>query len=822
MAGVAEVTDLPEEVQDALQDRLHLSEAILDTLAQVLDEKLTKAITDRKAKGIENTWTMAEEAYCGIDEANRGEYHEGTWIKPLTINSPVTTTGRRSEPGDDPKSTAFVRLTSRYVDAGAAKISEVILSPTDKSFNIRPLPVADLIEGLTDTTQVSKNGVLLERNAKPEEIQPGEAGTAGLPPGRPLLTKDLAEDAITQRGESARKAEARIYGWLSRAGYTREMRKVIFDAARLGVGILKGPFPEKIRVMAVKKNDADGSISLIIKEKIVPVCRWVNPWFIYPDPACGEDLHNADYLFERDGLSPKQVRKLKGLPGYLDREIDRVLEAGPEKARIDSRAPNEKKNDEQFEAWYFTGRIPRAALEAANPDAAKPIPPDRKFVDAIVTMINGRPIKVVLQTLDSGEGIYHSVPWMRRTGYWAGIGIAEQVQMPQRMINAATRAMLNNAGISGGPQIVIDQGAIKPVNGQWFLTSNKLWYKSTEGTTDDVNKAFATYDIPNVVDPMMKIVNYALRLAEESTSIPLITQGQSGNTTPETYGATQLQNNNANQLLRSIGYSFDDHITEPLIYRYYEWLLLDPDVPDDEKAEFEIHAHGSSAMVERAIQDQTVTQMFPSLLANAGALGINSKRLFAQTWKIRHLDPAEVQNTPEEQKKIDSQQTPPPPAVQVALIKAQTAEKALQAQQARDQSEDILTREIAQLDAQIKVEIETIRSRTQELKSKLDTDRDTVYVEAETKKVQATFAQKMEEFRLKKELAIMQYANEHQVSIETVKAKLAETAMKLKVEKELNAAAMAADLHKHHTPSADKPPVQVAGKAPDGRAFAQA
>ena len=189
MAGVAQTQDLPADVQEILQDRLQLDQAVLDTLAQVLDEKLTKAINDRKSKGIEAPWTMAEEAYCGIDEANRGEYHEGTWIKPLTINAPVTTTGRKSEPGDDPKSTAFVRLTSRYVDAGAAKISEVILSPTDKSFNIRPLPVADLIEGLSDTSQVSQDGKLLERKCEAGG-SPTRRGWAGRASTREALTDE--------------------------------------------------------------------------------------------------------------------------------------------------------------------------------------------------------------------------------------------------------------------------------------------------------------------------------------------------------------------------------------------------------------------------------------------------------------------------------------------------------------------------------------------------------------------------------------------------------------------------------------------------------
>jgi hypothetical protein len=36
-----------------------------------------------------------------------------------------------------------------------------------------------------------------------------------------------------------------------------------------------------------------------------------------------------------------------------------------------------------------------------------------------------------------------------------------------------------------------------------------------------------------------------------------------------------------------------------------------PEVPDDEKGEFTINAHGSVALVEQAIQDQTIAQMGP-------------------------------------------------------------------------------------------------------------------------------------------------------------------------------------------------------------------
>jgi len=70
----------------------------------------------------------------------------------------------------------------------------------------------------------------------------------------------------------------------------------------------------------------------------------------------------------------------------------------------------------------------------------------------------------------------------------------------------------------------------------------------------------------------------------------------------------------------------------------------------------------------------------------------------------------------------------------------------------------------------------------------------------------------------------MDYASKHQMTLEQTKAKLADTAMKLQVQKELAAMDTHKELHLHHTPSADAllpPPVQTPGKAPNGSAFAQ-
>ena len=812
--------ELPDEVIEDLPNGEDPTERFLSDIAGALLDKRREAIQFRKASGIEETWTLCEEAYVGIDDMNRAEYNAGKWVKPPTMTGGLTSSQSIRSQSEEPRSTAFVRLTGRYVDAGAAKIGEILLQIDDKPFSFSPDPIPESTAGLEDTSQVVDNGTPLYRDPTPDEQSALQAGQS--PARVPLITKDVAQEAIDKRKDSAEKAEKRVYGWMLNGQYHREMRKVIFDASRLGVGVLKGPYPD-MRKMTKMTTEANGARVVETRIEIVPVTRWVDPWNIFPDPACGENIRDGDYLFERVWVSEKQVRDLKGLPGYLDRQIDKVVKTKPSGQASDGANPNDRDRRHQYQMWHFHGAIKREEFLHLNKDAAEDIPEDQEMVFAVVTMIDEIVIRGAINPLSrSGEIPYHSVPWQRRNGFWAGIGVAEQIFVPQRITNAATRALLNNAGISAGPQIIITKSSVTPANGEWRITPNKIWYAANDGVIDDVRKAFVSVEVTNVGDKLMNIINYGMKLAEESSSIPLVTQGQSGSTTPETYGATQLQNNNANQLLRSIGYAFDYYITEPLVKMHYEYLLLDPKVPDDEKGNFTIDAHGSIAMIERAIQDQTIAQMTP--LAQNPMFGVNPKKWFAVLARSKRLDPRMFQYTPEEQAQLDSQPKPEAPAVTVAKIKAAVADKQMQADAKLAQEENTLSLEIERLNVQSQQEIAKLTNMTAQLRIKMDTDRDTVYVESEMKRAQADFQASMETLRLKKELAMMEFAAKHNLNLEQLKVKLADTTMRLQAQKEL--AAIDADMRmkEHSTPSASdllKPPAQGPGKAGNGNEFAQ-
>ena len=832
-ARASSLADLPDDVRDLISPHMASSPDVLDAIGVSIAQRRDEAKAARTSSGVETVWRDCEEAYVGIDNANRMEFQNAKWSKPMSSDGPVTT--GRAPRQNDHKSTAYVRLTARYVDAGAAKLAEILLPADDKAFSFSETPVPELIKAKDDTSQVVHDGLgntPLTRAARPDEmplpapasaappipssagaapmataapavgavLPAGAAGAAPPPPQVPLTVKDLAEEAIEMAREKAKKAETRIYDWMVDSQYTAEMRKVIFDAARLGVGVLKAPYPKATRGISLSKTN-DGGVNLQIEDRIAPAAKWVDPWNVFPDPACAENIHEGDFIFERDYMSKRQLRELKKVPGYIADQIDAVLLEGPDKAYLksDSGSASEERKS-RYEIWYYYGTLKPEEMSCISAAAGAPLSStdtSKKEVYAIVTMVNSCVIRATINPLDSGKFPYHSVPWQRRAGNWAGIGVSEQIKMPQKTINAATRAMLNNAGKSAGSQIVIDQSAIKPADGEWIATPDKIWYKTGDSEGSDVRQAFMAIEIPNVTDHLMTVINYALQLAEESTSIPLITQGQSGPTTPDTFGAAQLQNNNANQLLRSIGYAFDDYITEPVVRQFYEWLLLDPDVPDDEKGDFTINAHGSAALVERAIQDQTIAQM--GAMAINPAYGIDPKKWFVMMAKSKKLDPKELQYTPEEQAKMDAAPPPPAPAVQVAQIAAQTAAQALAAKQTSEQRSDQNEAEIAHAAQQLEGQ--------------------RIQVDQHASLTDATV--KLHELQTRHDLALLDYANKRGISLDKAKADLAKTAMQLNTQKQLNAENNAVDLHKHHNPG-PKPPVQVPGRAANGQAFSQA
>ncbi len=767
--------------------------AKLERISAALAVKRDKAVKARVASGMEDVWKKAEEAYLGIDDANRSEFNQNQWDKPLSPEGPLS---RNIGNQEESRSTVFFRLTARYTDMGQAKLAELLIPTDDKPFSFGPTPVQDEDKNLDDHRSIVHNGQELKVDATPEEQaalsgqeppanpinplatpQPVLPQPPGSGPAVPLTPAKLAEEAQQRAVDKAKKAEKRVEDWMVESNFAGELTRSFVDASKLGVAVMKGPFPKLQRTMAVKKAEDGQNWEIELVQKTVPGYERKSPWSIYPDPTCGEKIRNGEYVWESDRFTKHKLQQLSEEDGYITSQLLKAIEEGPNKKYADGNNPNQPKDDDRFELWFMTGLMDKddfVALDQATPEYDRREKINYKklktSVFVLATMVNDRCIKCVQQPLESGTINYHNFPWSIREGSWDGIGIPEQGRTPQRMCNGALRAMLDNAGLASGVNVVIDQNVIQPADGIWSIGRNKVWQVRVGGSSpEDVKKAIEYFKIPSIEKELEAIIQLSFTLMEHSVNIPLISQGQSGPTQPETARGLELQDNNANQLLRDIARRYDDSITEPIVRLSYEWLLRDPDVPNDEKGDYQIHAHGSVAIVNRAIQRQIVQGLFA--VADNPAYGIDRRKLLKIHLKGNQIEPIDVQYTEDEQTKIDQQPPPKDPKIQVAEIGAQA----------------------------------TVA------KMKADTDRDKAYVEAETQRSQSESQGRQQELQLKRELAMLDYANTNRISIEELKVQLAETTMKLKTQEKLAA--------QDHAAEALVPPTEPAGKAPKGQSW---
>ena len=86
-----DISDLPDDVREEIEPHVAQSPATLDAIGLAIAKRREEAKNARKSSGIEVVWMAGEEAYIGIDDANRHEFNAAKWAKPMSMDGPVTT-----------------------------------------------------------------------------------------------------------------------------------------------------------------------------------------------------------------------------------------------------------------------------------------------------------------------------------------------------------------------------------------------------------------------------------------------------------------------------------------------------------------------------------------------------------------------------------------------------------------------------------------------------------------------------------------------------------------------------------------------------------
>jgi hypothetical protein len=726
--------DVAREV--ARQERL---QAFGSSLSSTRD----KWIRSRAATGWDKRIVESLDQYHGKDPATR---MAASMMESVYQGYPVTV--RESLPT---RSTVFVGITRQKTNAAEARLSDILLPTDDRNWGIQPTPDPDLARALKDADT-------LIDPATGEPILFDIGGNVVTDPevGRPAKKSQIAQ-AVEQTAKQASDAMLlEIEDQLVECDYNGETRKMLHDAAVMGTGVLKGPLVTRRtrKAWREKVDPATGDKVHVMQvvDELRPASFRVDPRFVWEDPSCGDDVKNGRGVFELAEINEKQVRDLAKQPGYIKEQLRKVLAEGPRlsaalyeirRTEIDK---NNAEDGKSFQHWVYWGELDKKDLVAAGVEVDDE-DDDLTSVSGCVEMINDTVVRSYLNPLEDGAIPYDFFPWEKVTGTPRGYGIPYLMKSQQSVTNAAWRMLMDNMGVTSGPQIVMKRGAVTPADGQWTLTPRKFWYLTDDSI--DVNKVFASFQFDNHQAQLSAVIDMAEKIADQETATPMMAQGQQGSA-PETVGGMQLLMNNSNVVLRRLVKQFDDYVTKPHIRRYYDYNMAYSE-KDEIKGDFQVDARGSSALIIRDIQNQA----FTNLLAMGGnpAYGpmIDQKKLFEKALRAQHIDPRDVMLT-DEQIEANRQANPPQPdpRIQAAQI---TAEARLQESQA------VAAGRAAEIEARVESSTEDRRLR-------------------------------MLELQLKHDLAILNASTQQNISVAQVKAQLAQTALQDRTKKELAASEM--------------------------------
>jgi hypothetical protein len=722
--------DVEVEYEDP-EERMRKKAEKLQAFGSSLGGQRDEWIRSRGSYGVDKRWIEDEDQYNGKDNIAKAASQMMTSVEQ---GYPVTT--QMAKPH---RSTVFIGMTRQKTNAAEARLADILLPTDDRNWGIQPTPSPELMGMSKD------NKMAMDQQGQPVMSEDGQ----------PVRVRDVVKAVLEMANKKALAMQIEIEDQLVECNYNGELRKMIHDAAVLGTGVVKGPIvTNRTRKAWQPMTDNMGQTvhQIEIVQEISPASFRVDPRNVWPDPGCGENIHNGKGIYEREQVTAKQIRDLAKQPGFMKDQLRKVLEEGPKQSATLREMTDEDQRDMArltYEMWTYWGEVDHDDLEASGVDVGEK--DELRSISACVVMINNTVVKAFMNPLEGGDIPYDFYVWEKVAGSMWGYGIPYLMRSQQKVLNAAWRQMMDNAGVSSGPQIVIKPGAIQPADKQWQLSARKIWYATDD--IDDVRKAFSTFEFNSHQAELAGIIKMATELADAETGVPTIMQGEKG-AAPDTVGGMQMLMNSANVVLRRLVKQFDDMVTKPHIRRYYDYNMMYNE--DEEiKGDFTIDARGSSALVVRDIQNQS----FLNLLA-AGAnpiygMYLDTQKLFEKALQAQHIDPAEVFKPEEEieqikeaQKQAAAQGPAPDPAMAVAQVRAQAEMQKVQLQNQGDLQELQVRQQIAAQDADLHIM----------------------------------------QLEMTREIEMLKLSNSQNISLEKIKAQLADTAMKERSRKELFAA----------------------------------
>lgn len=569
---------------------------------------------------------------------------EQQWLRALRQYHGRYDNDTETQLRDAGKSRAFVKITRKKTNSWKGRLESLIFPTDDRNYGIQPTPVPSLTNAAKD---VVEKAMALVAQANEQQAQAAQAAAQGDEQAAATAASTAAATAgeadehaqqanmIAEEIKEAKKRadlmQQEMDDQLIECGYGAEGRDAIFDMVRMGTGIMKGPLAaEASRGKWVKGADQvdpanpsappkPGAFVYQRETDPKPVYKRVDPWSYFPDMSArkkGEE----EFEYERHLWTKKDLRRLVKERGFNPAAVRRLLDETSKDRTLtesgmsylaDLRAIDGTSETlrGRYVGWEYHGPlecdeiVTMLRVLGQEEDAAYYEETSDPLVEmkVICYFCQGELLKIAPEyPLDSQESLYSVVPFEANEASMFGYGVPDIMEDSQAAMNAGWRMAMDNAGLSTGPQIIVDRDSIEPANKVWELTPRKIWYRKKGAAAGE---AFETKDIPNNIAQIMAIVETSRRFIDDETALPVQSEGEVTDAPNVTATASNIMALGFNVTFRSIVKAWDDGMTVPSMRRLYDWNMQHS-TREDIKGDMNVDARGTSVLLVREVQSQ--------------------------------------------------------------------------------------------------------------------------------------------------------------------------------------------------------------------------
>lgn len=590
-----------------------------------------------------------------FEDSENGRYaYEQRWLKAFKNFRGIydSTTQYR----DTERSKVFIKITKTKVLAAYGQIIDILFANKKFPLVIEPTPVPEGIaefahlktplDDIIDPYGYEGDGRTLEPGAL--EASPAGDFLGGLKDrynGAPLAQGPalIGEPQISPAQKAALNMEKQIHDQLLDTSAVNVFRSAIFESALLGTGIVKGPFNFYKRVHRWEKNE-EGNREYNPYEKIVPRMEHVSVWDFHPDPSA-TSIEDAEYVIQRHRMNRQQLRGLINHPYFYKEAIEDVIAKGSN--YIDKYYEDTIREDEteayyqenRFEVLEYWGVLDAKMASEVGMDVPVSMGPMDQ-VQVNVWICGDEVIRCVLNPFTPARIPFHVFPYEINPYQMWGVGVAENMEDAQMLMNGHVRMAIDNLALAGNLVFDVDEASLVP--GQNMdIFPGKIFRRQSGVTGTAVNGL----KFPNTAPENIQMYQISRQLADEETGLPSIMHGQTGvSGTGRTASGLSMLLGGASLSLKTVIKNIDDALLKPLGEAYFQWnMQFNEDAPDIE-GDLEIKPRGVAAVMQKEVRSQRLTTLLQTVSNPMLAPFIKIPNLIRELAIAQDIDPDSLVN----------------------------------------------------------------------------------------------------------------------------------------------------------------------------------